>query len=117
MATTEARERESALERMLCLEVRRLGGRAEKIAPTTKGIPDRLVMLPYGHLELVELKAEDGQLSPAQVLWHTHAAEMGITVTVLSGRAEVLRWLKQRRAEVEWWAHRRGGRPRKEDQS
>jgi hypothetical protein len=89
-----ARELESALEAHFTKAVRaKLGGRTSKLAPTEKGIPDRMVMLPGGRIILVELKTNIGRLSEAQKLWHYRAAELGTNVVVLAGRAEIDAWI------------------------
>ncbi len=73
-----------------------LKGKTLKIAPTDKGAPDRLVLLPGGRMHLVELKTESGRLSPAQRLWHQRAAQVGVHVHVIYGEAELLDWVANR---------------------
>lgn len=85
--------RESAVEAALHRYVKKVGGLSFKLAPTVKGIPDRLVILPGGNIHLVELKTSGGRLSPAQLLWHDRAAQRGVTVTVLHSVEEVRAWL------------------------
>lgn len=85
---------ESNLEAFFTTAVRRAGGIATKLAPTTAGLPDRLVLLPGGRMFLVELKAEGGHLSPIQREWHRRAGELGIVVVTLYGRTEVLDWIE-----------------------
>jgi hypothetical protein len=88
-------ELEGALERFFYDEVRRAGGRVIKLAPTTAGIPDRLVFLP-GRMELVELKTETGKLSPVQIVWHDRLfRSWGIRVTVLHGKQEIRSWISR----------------------
>lgn len=85
---------ESALERTFRRLVRVvLRGRVEKLAPTTKGMPDRLVLLPGGRIFLVELKTDTGDTSPAQRVWHSRAADLGTQVYVLRGLADVQAWV------------------------
>lgn len=92
---------ESSLENHFRKTVRALGGRAYKLAPTDKGMPDRMVIFPRLGIELVELKTETGRTSPAQDLWHARAASMGVYVTVLSGRAQIDSWADDRRQDME----------------
>ena len=73
-----------------------LGGVTEKLAPTRKGMPDRLVLLPGGRIYLVELKTDTGRLSPAQIHWHAIAARVGTTVVTLSGQSEIDAWIRAR---------------------
>lgn len=84
--------RESAVEALFVREVKKHGGMTSKLAPTDKGIPDRLAIMPGGRIYLVELKAEGGRTSPAQDHWHTRAAERGVSVVVLTGPEQVRSW-------------------------
>jgi hypothetical protein len=85
---------EANLEDWFRDKVRKLtGGMIIKLAPMQAGIPDRLVMLPGGHLYLVELKVAGGGLSEIQRHWHARLARLGIKVVVLTGRDECLTWI------------------------
>lgn len=88
--------RESSVETKLRLGVRRLGGTSYKLAPTTKGLPDRLVILPGGRIHFVELKADGGRLAPAQLHIHTVLRDLGANVVTLEGPDEVQAWLDER---------------------
>ncbi len=87
---------EAQLEAELFKRVASVGGMAIKMIPTTKGLPDRLVLLPGGRMYLIELKTEDGSLSKLQVHWHQQMARVGIHVYVLVGKAGILNWLRDR---------------------
>lgn len=86
-------ELESRVEARLRDRVRKAGGMSVKLAPTEKGVPDRLVIL-GGRVYLVELKAVGGAVSPAQAVWHRRALERGVRVVVLTGRDEVDAWVE-----------------------
>ena len=89
---------ERDLEAYFRIQVRHMGGICEKMAPTVRGMPDRIVILPHGQIFLVELKTERGQLSAIQHVWHQRVAQLGVVVEVLAGRRGVDRWvLEQRR--------------------
>lgn len=88
-------ELESSLESFFHQRVRLLGGRAFKFAPIVKGNPDRIVLMPGGHIYFVELKREGETTDPAQKVWHDRAAELGTRVYVLAGRAAVVAWLRE----------------------
>lgn len=88
-------ERESSLERYLYRLVRLNGGYAVKLAPTVKGLPDRMIITPKGKIELVELKTERGSLSPAQQVFRDRMATVGRTVHVLRGRHEIDKWVAE----------------------
>lgn len=92
--TPTRHELEASLEAWFRKAVRVAGGSAHKLAPTEKGMPDRLVLMPGGRMYLVELKTEVGTVKPAQTLWHMKAAQKGIIVVVLAGRAGVAAWLR-----------------------
>lgn len=87
---------EARLESLLQRGVTTLGGMALKLAPTIAGTPDRLVLLPYLPMTLIELKTSKGRLSDIQEVWHERARALGHDPVVLAGRAEVLEWLRNR---------------------
>ena len=60
--------RESTIEQRLVTEVKKRGGIAPKfVSPGLDGVPDRLVLLPQGHMAFVELKAPGQKPRPLQV--------------------------------------------------
>lgn len=85
---------ETKLEQYFRHQVRLLGGRCDKLIPSTAGMPDRLIVLPRGRIFLVELKTKTGALRPAQRLYHQQMWELGVEVVVLYGREEVDSWLR-----------------------
>lgn len=97
VTTERPRESEASLEGFFRKRVRLVGGYTVKLAPTEAGIPDRLVIFPGNRLYLVELKAEGGRLSPIQQVLHQRLYDnYDVPVYVLTGRAEILTWLRQR---------------------
>lgn len=100
--TPSLSELESSLEAHFYRTVRMtLGGSVYKMAPTVKGMPDRLVLLPGGRMYLVELKTLTGTKSPSQNLWHQRAAQLGTVVHTLYGRTQVDQWVRERAQEVD----------------
>lgn len=91
--------READLEAFFRKQVKLAGGRSIKLLPVEKGIPDRLVFFPGGRIFLVELKADDGVLSPAQVLWHRKLRTLGTPVHVLVGKPRVVAWVRSHALE------------------
>lgn len=81
--------RESVVENYLHQRVKALGGWTYKIAPTTAGLPDRMVVLPGGRILLVELKRDDGRLSAVQTVLHEKLASLGVHVFTLYGKCDV----------------------------
>lgn len=58
--------REKQIESKLVIEVKKIGGIAPKlVSPGFDGMPDRLVLLPDGHIAFVELKAPRQKAAPA----------------------------------------------------
>lgn len=88
--------REDAIEDVLLSEMRKRGGMSFKIVPVVAGLPDRMVVWPWGVVELVELKTTTGDLRPAQRVMHRRLAKRGVTVPVLYGSEEVRTWVRAR---------------------
>lgn len=99
MTKTKSYETEAFLEEYFGKSVRHLlRGRIVKMTPVEKGMPDRLVMLPGGILELVELKTLNGRRSAVQRLWHDRAySGQNVRVTTLHGRDEIDAYIVSRR--------------------
>lgn len=98
--------REAQLEAFFRKEVRRsLAGVVLKLAPTTSGAPDRLVMLPGGRMHLVELKTDTGRPRPIQVAWHQRAQQLGVHVAVLHGKDEIRGWIRRQAEEAYFISH------------
>lgn len=93
--------KEAALQADLIYRVRLLGGLAFKLAPTTKGLPDLLVLLPDQPMRLVELKTDAGSLSPAQQALHSRINATGQVVHVLRGPDAARAWLKAQYAAAD----------------
>lgn len=81
---------EKDIEKLFRDEIKKAGGKAYKFtSPENDGVPDRIVMLPDGRIVFVELKTDTGKLSKLQELQCRQIAELGQTVRVLHGLAEV----------------------------
>lgn len=81
---------EKDIEKLFRDEIKKAGGKAYKFtSPGNDGVPDRIVMLPDGRIVFVELKTDTGKLSRLQELQCRQIAELGQTVRVLQGFAEV----------------------------
>lgn len=91
---------EANLEALFHKQVRVIGGVIVKLAPTERGVPDRLVILPGGRIFLVELKTTNGRVSPIQAEWHKQAKMRGVDVILLKGRAEIVDWIRERADEI-----------------
>ena len=81
---------EKDIEKLFRDEIKKAGGKAYKFtSPGNDGVPDRIVMLTDGRIVFVELKTDTGKLSRLQELQCRQIAELGQTVRVLHGLAEV----------------------------
>ena len=85
-------------ETRLTRAVRRAGALTYKLAPTTAGVPDRLVVWPGGTVDFIEVKASDGEISPIQRERIRDLREHGANVFVLFGHPEVEEYLATRLA-------------------
>ena len=74
---------ETPVERALVAAVSARGGLAIKLAPTMRGLPDRLILLPNGETRLVELKAPGEMPRESQKMVHRHLEAMGHPVTTI----------------------------------
>ena len=82
--------REKQIEQKLVSEVRRRGGICPKFtSPGFDGIPDRLVLMPGGHLAFVEVKAPGKKPRPLQEARHQQLRKLGFLVYTLDDTAEI----------------------------
>jgi len=73
--------REKQIENKLRQAVKTIGGLALKFtSPGFDGVPDRLVLLPGGHIAFIELKAPGKTLKPLQVLRKRQLEQLGFSV-------------------------------------
>ena len=83
---------ETPVERALVAAVSARGGLAIKLAPTMRGLPDRLILLPNGETRLVELKAPGETPRESQKMVHRHLEAMGHPVTTIDTMEGARRW-------------------------
>lgn len=92
---------ESALERRLVREVKKLGGRALKwVSPGNRGVPDRIVVLPGSLIAFVEMKAPGKPLEPLQKKWAKTLRDMGFKTYKVDSDAGIDDFI----AEVKQWS-------------
>lgn len=81
---------EKEVEAKLVRGVKQLGGIAYKfVSPGNSGVPDRIVVLPGGRIEFVELKSKTGRLSSIQKRQIARLESAGKKVQVLYGEDDV----------------------------
>lgn len=81
---------EKTIEQYLKSQMKEIGGLCIKItSPSTRGLPDRLLVHDHFGMMLVELKAASGKLSPHQIDMIDKVYQSGGQVLVLSSKAAV----------------------------
>lgn len=76
--------RESVVEKKLRDTVRQRGGLCWKFtSPGVAGVPDRLVILPGGHIAFVEVKAPGQRPRPSQVRRINQLRDLEVPVLVI----------------------------------
>ena len=82
--------REKEIERNFTLMVKQAGGLALKfVAAGMNGMPDRLVLLPGGHMAFVEVKAPGKVPRPLQEARHRMLRKLGFKVYVLDDVGQI----------------------------
>ena len=91
--------REKQIEKKLAEEVKKHGGIALKfVSPSFDGMPDRLVLIPDGHIAFVELKAPSKKPRPLQLARHRLLRSLGFRVYVIDGAEQIGGMLDELRA-------------------
>lgn len=76
--------REKIIEQKLVTAVKKQGGICPKfVSPGFDGMPDRLVLLPFGRFAFVEVKALGEKPRPLQLARHGMLQKLGYRVYVL----------------------------------
>ena len=81
---------EKQIENKLTMAVKKAGGIAPKlVCPGFAGMPDRLILLPDGHVGFAELKAPGKKPRPLQEARHRLLRELGFKVYVIDDIAQI----------------------------
>lgn len=81
---------EKEIEKKLVSRTKELGGIAFKfVSPGHAGVPDRLLLLPEGHIAFVEVKAPNKQPRKLQAAMHRRIRRLGFKVYVLDDEAQI----------------------------
>lgn len=84
--------REKQIEQKLVSAVKNMGGIAPKfVSPGFDGMPDRIVLLPSGHIGFVEVKASGEKPRPLQLARHGLLRRLGFKVYVLDDERQIER--------------------------
>ena len=82
--------REKIIEQKLVSTAKAMGGIVPKfISPGFDGMPDRIVLLPGGHIGFVEVKARGCKPRPLQVARHGLLRRLGFKVYVIDGEEQI----------------------------
>ena len=82
--------KEKQIEQALRQAVEARGGICWKlISPGTVGVPDRMILMPAGHIGFVEVKAPGGHLRPIQKYRIKQLQHLGFTALVLDDPDEI----------------------------
>lgn len=86
---------ERDIEKLLVSGVKTLEGVAYKfVSPGNAGVPDRIVLLPGGIVEFVELKTSTGKPTSLQLRQAERICRLGCSVHILYGKAGVKQFLE-----------------------
>lgn len=82
--------REKQIEQKLVSAVRAVGGLAPKfVSPGLDGVPDRLILLPGGHLAFAELKAPGQRPRPLQQRRIVQLRQLGFRVYIIDNTNQI----------------------------
>ena len=82
--------REKTIEHKLTIAAKNMGGIALKfVSPGFDGMPDRIVLLPDGHIGFVEAKSMGCKPRPLQLARHRLLRGLGFKVYVLDDEQQI----------------------------
>ena len=82
--------REKEIEQRLVAEVRSRGGIAPKlVCPSFDGMPDRIVLMTFGRMGFVEVKAPGKKSRPLQEARARLLRQLGYKVFILDGAEQI----------------------------
>ena len=82
--------REKIIEEKLIKAVKQKGGVCWKFTSSgTAGVPDRIVLMPKGHIAFVEVKAPNQKPRPLQLSRHRLLRRLGFQVYVLDALEDI----------------------------
>ncbi len=82
--------RERDIERRLVWAIQKLGGLCPKwVSPGWDGVPDRIILLPRGHIAFVELKAPGEKPRPLQLRRKAQLERLGFKVYVIDNTDQI----------------------------
>ena len=93
---------EKKLEQKLVKAVRDIGGLALKfVSPGCDGVPDRLILIAYGKVAFVEVKAKGKKPRPIQIRRINQIRRLGFLVFILDDEKDIPSIIKQVKGDEE----------------
>lgn len=87
---------EQKIEDYLKNKVNGLGGKAFKfVSPGNAGVPDRIVIIPKGHIFFVELKAPGKKPRKLQIVIMNQLRKLGCNVLVIDSKEQVNKFINE----------------------
>lgn len=87
---------EQKIERYLKEKIKRIGGEAYKFSsPGVRGVPDRIVIIPGGHIYFIELKAPGEKLRPLQEAVHKKLKSLKCNVLTIDSKETVDKFIRE----------------------
>ena len=87
---------EKKLEQKLVKAVRDIGGLALKfVSPGCDGVPDRLILIAYGKVAFVEVKAKGKKPRPIQIRRINQIKNLGFLVFILDDEKDITSIIQQ----------------------
>jgi hypothetical protein len=88
--------REKQIERKLTIATKNMGGISVKfVSPGFDGMPDRIVLLPGGHMAFMEVKAPGKAPRPLQEARHRMLRRLGFRVYILDDERQITKTLAE----------------------
>ena len=88
--------REREIERKLVNAVKKQGGLCWKFtSPGTAGVPDRIILMPKGHIAFVETKAPGETMRPLQEKRKRQLESLGFKVFCLDSIEDILKVISE----------------------
>jgi hypothetical protein len=87
---------EKQLEKKLCEAIAQKGGIALKFtSPSHRGAPDRIILMPGGHVYFAELKSPGRKPTPLQQLFIAKLQNLGFSIHIIDSPTTLLNLLTQ----------------------
>ena len=93
--------REKEIEQKFVKAVKQIGGISPKFTSLgLNGMPDRIVLIPFGKMAFVEIKAPGESPRPLQTARHRQLRQLGFKVYVLDNQQQIPEIIRDIRGDV-----------------